>query len=78
MTRPTVKLNLPGLNAVLRSAQPVLDAHGRRMAMAAGDGFEYQPKPHRWTARGFVQTADRTGRKRQSDEAVLERVMGSR
>ena len=73
-----VKLNLPGINQVLRSAQPLIDAHGRRMAAMAGPGFEYEPKPHPWTARGYVQTADAQGRRRQRDDAVLERVVGSR
>lgn len=78
MSRTPVHINLPGLNRVLRSAQGTLDAHGRRMQMAAGGDFEYVAAPHKWTGRGYLRTKNSAGRKQQADNAVLERVLGSR
>lgn len=76
-SRVKVRLNLRGINAVMRSS-PVhdrLDELGEAMAADAGDGFEYFPNTHRWTARGYVQVADGDGARRQAEDAVLERVM---
>jgi hypothetical protein len=70
-----VKLNLAGLNVVMRAAQPQLDQVGRRMAAAAGEGFEYVPSPHPYTARGFVQTASARGRRREAIDKVLVRTL---
>lgn len=74
-----VKLNLQGLNRLMRSApvQDLVDAIGEGMAEQAGEGFEYASSPHRYTARGYVQVASGEGARRQADEAVLERVIGS-
>lgn len=74
-----VRLNLPAINAIMRSqpVQGLLDEVGKKMAANAGDGFEYVARPHRWTARGYVQTASARARRRQAREAVLERAMGS-
>lgn len=75
-----VKLNLPGLNRLMTSpgARAVVRENAQRMAASAGDGFEAVERPHRWTARAYVQTADRTGRRRQVDEHVLERVVSEK
>jgi hypothetical protein len=73
MAKPKVKLNLRGINALMRSA-PVQAEVARRLqrgAAAAGEGFEAVVKPHQYTARGFVQTADAEGRRREADEKVL-------
>lgn len=78
MARIPVRLNLPGINQVLRAAQSKLDEIGEGMAADAGDGFEYVPSPHRYTARGYVQVDSVEGARRQARDAVLERVMGSR
>lgn len=76
----SVELNLRGLNRLMasNSVQAEVDRVGQSMAANAGRGFEYRSRRHKWTARGFVGTADAEGAKRQSDEAVLERVLGSR
>jgi hypothetical protein len=66
-----VKLNLRGINVVLRAQQPLVDAIGRRAAARAGRGFEYSAEPHPWTARGYVQTADAVGRRREATDKVL-------
>lgn len=73
-----VRLNLPNLNAVMRSAkaQAIVDAAGRRMAAAAGDDFEYVASPHRWVARGYVQPKNARGMREQARNAALERALG--
>jgi hypothetical protein len=74
-----VKLNIRGIREVLKS-QPVQSEVARRAsraAGAAGEGFEMVVKPHRYTSRAFVQTADSAGAKRQAEEAVLERALGA-
>lgn len=72
-----VTLNIEAINEILRAAQPMLDARGRRMAAAAGEGFEYVASPHKWTARGFVQTSSARGRRREALEKVLLRSISA-
>jgi len=73
-----VQVNLPGLNALMRSAeaQRVVDDVGRRMASAAGPDFEYVPAPHKWTARGYVQPGNARAVREQAKNAALERALG--
>ncbi|MGX9349171.1 hypothetical protein [Microbacterium sp. KNMS] len=80
MAKVSVKLSLPGINRLMRSekVQAQLDRLGRDMAADAGEGFEYVAKPHRYTARGYVQVASVEGARRQARDAVLERVMTGR
>lgn len=80
MAKAKVTLNIRGINRLMSSdsVQGEVDRIGAQMASSAGDGFEYRARRHRWTARGFVGTADANGRKEQADNAVLERVVGSR
>jgi len=80
MTKPTVKLNIRGLNALMTSAPVTAQVarEAKRRAQQAGPNFEAVVKPHRWTARAFIQTANAAGAKEQADNAVLERVLGSR
>lgn len=80
MAKVTVRLNLPGINRLMREqkVQAQLDDIGQEMAADAGDGFEYVAKPHRYTARGYVQVASGDGARRQARDAVLERVMSGR
>ncbi len=79
MTGTRVKLKIRGIRKVLKGAGATREVAriAARGARDAGEGFGYVVKPGRYTARAFIQTEDGTGRKRQSDEAVLERVMGS-
>lgn len=79
-SKARVVLNLRGLNALMTSSPvtAVVAREARRMAQQAGPDFEYDVVPHRWTARAFVRPANAAGRKQQADNAVLERVMGSR
>lgn len=76
----TVKLNLKGINALMTSRPVVAEvaARAHRMAREAGEGFEAVVKPHRYTARAYVQTDldNPIGAQRQAAEHVLERVLG--
>lgn len=80
MTDVKVKLKLRGINAVMTSpgVTAAVAREARRMAEQAGSNFEYNVSPHRYTARAYVRPANTEGRKEQADNAVLERVMGSR
>lgn len=68
-----IKLKLKGVNELMRSepVQAHMDQVGRRMAAAAGPGISYLPKPHKWTARGYVQTTTAEGRRREAEDKVL-------
>lgn len=72
-----VKLKIKGINAVMKSApvQSEVDRRAKRIADEAGDGFEYVARPHKWTARAFVQTNSRAGDLRQAKDNVLERSL---
>lgn len=80
MARTSVKLNLPGINQLMRSeaVQKKVDQIGQDIADDAGEGFEYVPKPHRYVARGYVQVASGEGARRQARDAVLERAISGR
>lgn len=61
MASPIVKLNLRGINELMKSepVQRLVDDAGQAIADRAGPGYVYTgPRPHRWVARGYVQTTD--------------------
>lgn len=72
-----VKLKLKGIREVMLSNGVRREVARRAKAMAdqAGDGFEYVVRPHKRTARAFIQTADQTGRERQARDHVLEKLL---
>lgn len=74
-----VKLKISGIRKVLKGSAATGEVArvAARGAQQAGDGFGFVVKPGRYTARAFIQTEDAEGRRRQDDDAVLERVMGS-
>jgi len=73
MAKPKVTLNLKGINALMSSdaVQSIVDERGRRIAAAAGPDFEYVPRRHRWTARGYVQPANLEGAKQEARDKRL-------
>jgi len=75
-----VKLNLKGINKIMTSqgANDVVRRKLKAMEQSAGPGFEAVMHPHKWTARGYLRTADAEGARRQADERVLERVVTER
>lgn len=73
----TVKLKLRGINQVMTS-QPVtsmIAQRARRIARAAGEGFEATVVPHKWTARAFVRPVTREAKEREAREKVLNRAL---
>lgn len=69
------RLNMKGINEVLRSAQPIVDAEGERMAERAGEGFEYQANPHVRTARGYVRADSARARRAEAVDRDLTRAI---
>ena len=72
-----VRLRLPGLNRVMRAAQPVVNRAAYRMASAAGPGHEVVVSPHKWVGRAFVQQADDEQAKKDPSGADLLRAIDS-
>lgn len=72
-----VKLKMGGVRAILRGPEATSEIAKRvkRGAAAAGPGIEAVVKPHKYTARGYVQTATAEGRKREANEKVLLRAL---
>lgn len=79
MADVTVRLKLAGIRKVLKGSEATAEVAriAARGARDAGEGFGFVVKPGRYTARAFIQTEGVEGAKRQSNDAVLERVMGS-
>ena len=79
-SKARVVLNLRGLNKLMTSpaVTEIVAREARRRAREAGPNFEAVVKPHGWTARAYIQPANAAGMKEQADDAVLERVLGSR
>ena len=75
----TVKLHLSGLNSLMASetVQTVIDDKAKRISTLAGDGHEAVSKPHRWTARAYVQQKTRKQARRDSTGSQLLRAMAA-
>lgn len=72
-----IRLKIRAVNAILRAQQPEVDARAQRIAAAAGEGFEAQPAPHKWTARAYVRPTTTEARRREADEKVLNRSLAA-
>lgn len=72
-----VVLNLLAINAVMKSApvQAEVMRRAKRIQQAAGENFEAVAKPHKWTARAYVQTANFTGRREEARDKKLTRSL---
>lgn len=72
-----VRLKIGGVRAILRGPEATAEVAKRvkRGAAVAGPGFDGVVKPHKYTARGYVQTATQEGRKREANEKVLLRAL---
>ena len=72
-----VRLNLRGLNRLMRSdpVQSELNAQAARVASRSGAKFQVHPSKHRWTARAFVEA--REGETvTDADRVALLRALG--
>ena len=75
----TVKTNIRGINQVMRSdgVQAVVLQAARRIRDRAGaDLFEVAGRPHRWTARAYVQPISVEGARAEARDKVLTRAVG--
>lgn len=73
-----VRLNLRGINKLMRSApvQAEVNAQAGRVSASAGNKFQVHPDPHRWTARAYVEP--RAGeRLTDADRLALLRALGA-
>lgn len=77
MAKPKVTLKIGGIRKVLREAQPEVDSVARRKAAVAGSAVRVVSKPHRYTARTYIETDGIEGAIAQAKDHVLERVIGS-
>lgn len=72
-----VKLKLRGINALMTS-QPVVSLvaeRAARIARAAGPNFERAMRPHKYTARAYVQNANREGAEEEARDKRLTRAL---
>lgn len=72
-----VRLKLRGINALMTS-QPVVSAVARRanaIRAAAGDGFKTTVKVGSKYTAAYVQTDTDAARKRQAEDAVLQKAL---
>lgn len=82
MARAQVRIDLAGINAVMKSAevQALIDDAGQAMLSRLPAGkYEYVPtgsRPHRWVARGYVQTASIEGARDNARSNSLLKAMG--
>ncbi|QAB17488.1 hypothetical protein Leucomu_05730 [Leucobacter muris] len=60
MSNLTVKLKLTGLNKLMRSApvQAEVNRRAARIAAAAGKKYRLVVRPHRYTARAYVEPVE--------------------
>lgn len=74
-----VKLKLKGVNELMASApvQAHVDQVGQNIAAAAGEGFEYTPRTHKWTARGYVRAKTAEARRREAEDKVLTAALSA-
>lgn len=74
-----VRLHLPGLNALMRSApvQGLVTQSANRIQAAAGEEFEVVEKPHKWTARTYVQNSTYQGLRDEAKNGVLSKAVGA-
>ncbi len=78
MTAIRIKLNLPGINELMKSApvQADLNARAARIAAAAGEGFESGPgRPHPWIARAYVWAGTFEARRAEATDRALTRAI---
>lgn len=76
MGKPVVKLNLPGVNRLMRAekVQEIVHAEAEKIAAAAGPEFEVADSLHRYTARSFVRAKGIEGMRQEARNKVLTRA----
>ena len=79
MANVRVQLKLRALNELMTSREataPVVKAANKIQA-AAGDDFEVNVVPHRWTARAYVRAKNARGMREEARNKVLTRALNA-
>lgn len=73
------KLNMPGLNELMKSAemQSILHQAGEVVASSAGEGFEHETHVAQWTALEHIYPTTFSSMKRSYDQNALLKALGS-
>lgn len=74
-----VQLKLRGLNELMtsREATAAVIRAANRIRAAAGDDFEVNVVPHRWTARAYVRAKNARGMREEARNKVLTRAVNA-
>jgi len=74
-----VQLKLRGLNALMtsREATAAVVRSANKIQAAAGDDFEVNVVPHRWTARAYVRAKNARGMREEARNKVLTRALNA-
>ena len=73
------KLNMPGLNELMKSAemQSILHQAGEAVAGAAGEGFEHETHVAQWTALEHIFPTTFRSMKKAYDQNALVKALGA-
>lgn len=74
-----LRLKLRGINAIMtsRGATGAVIKTANRIQRAAGDDFEVNVVPHRWTARAYVRPKNARGAREEARNKVLTRALNA-
>lgn len=74
-----LRLKLRGVNAVMTSpgATAAVVRGAKRIQQAAGDDFEVNVVPHRWTARAYVRAKNARGMREEARNKTLTRALNA-
>ncbi|MCE0510848.1 hypothetical protein LVJ59_17505 [Microbacterium sp. KKR3/1] len=79
MANVRVQLKLRGLNALMtsREATAAVVRSAKKIQAAAGEDFEVDVVPHRWTARAYVRAKNARGMREEARNKVLTRALNA-
>ena len=74
-----VQLKLRGINAVMTSREVTAEVvkAAQRIQRAAGDDFEVNVVPHKYTARAYVRPKNARGAREEARNKVLTRALNA-
>lgn len=79
MSKTNVKLNLRGINQIMtgRGATAEVVRRARRIQAAAGENFEVNVVPHKYTARAFVRPKNVEGAVEEARSKTLTKAFNA-
>lgn len=79
MANVRVQLKLRGINSLMtsREATAAVVSAANKIQRAAGDDFEVNVVPHRWTARAYVRAKNARGMREEARNKVLTRAVNA-